>query len=255
MKYALLLISALFLLNAHADEPTKSEMEAYRAVVAEKSETVIMFGLRKVPCFYEHICSSGPIGRYQDCEQAVEWCLRDAHTQRDEYSEEKYNRMCRPLFAEFTPAQNAMISAPKFCEAPPPPIAFRPTFTSTELQCYCENYSEMMITDYETCVRNESKCTQDMRLLNGTDRVRCRATRHLAVSSREPWLTDTAVGACKIAMPYPALWDDRQPQAIPSTQPSQAEAGPLPPPRTWQEQVERNQPPSSDEFDLGDLNF
>lgn len=244
MKYVLVVIGLLFGAYAEAGEPTKSDLDAFAAAIETEQDKNMWFFQTGKPCFFEHICTMGPIGKQPDCETRIEICLIQAAEDRDEYDEERYNRLCRPRFSEFTPAQNALVRSPKFCEAAPPPIAFKPTLAPSETACYCKKYANLL-GDLEgveeNCLQDVEKCTRSMHDLSGPDRSRCREKRDLALGGHTPWFTSTALGSCKLVLDYPVLWDENQSPIDTSSQSVQA--------------LERAHPELQDETDLDGLGF
>ncbi len=214
MKNLLILALLVFGFAASAEPPTKKQLETYQAIVESRTAENMWFKLREKPCFHEHVCSSGPIGKYAKCEDILSICIG---TTRDPIgdTEARFSGVnCSEFFSEFTAEQTAMFTEPKFCEMPPNPIAFQPTFAQSEIACYCDNYStilDMNEPDFVArCHQDLSECTSNMEDLDATDRARCRGNRAMAVVSRKPWLTQNAIGSCKIAIEYPFLWDDKQ---------------------------------------------
>lgn len=245
MKYALILLGLAFSLSTEAGEPTKNELDAFETALEIEREKDMWFFQTDEPCFYEHICTMSSVGKRPDCESQIKVCMMRAADDRDELNELVYTRYCRPLFAELTPAQHQMIAAPRFCEKPPPPIAFKPTFAPSEVACFCEKRGKLDGLEkpetYQRCLRDVDKCTRDMRVLSPPERASCRKKRDIALGGHTPWFSSTAFGSCKLVLDYPVLWDESQSISATSVRSAQT--------------LERSHPELKDESDLDELGF
>lgn len=243
---ALIVVMSVLSMPAHAGEPTKDAIDAMEAFFASGTANDPFYEFTNRPCFVEHMCASGPIGRDPECETNLGNCLASVYQPETPF-QPLYDQTCPALFDQLTSQQHQLIAAPKACETPPKAAAVRPTMTAAEARCIGENYCKNPIdSGYDqTCMDSLTRCTTDMTDLDGAERSECRDYRPFALRRDPPWLRAAGSGTCSIEMATPTLWGSSPAQGIDWNNP----------PQTWQEQVEQAQPQSDDEFIEDDLPF
>ena len=236
-------------LGAAPQEPSQSDLNAMKAFFEKGKANNSFFEFTEMPCFMEHMCASGPIGSALDCERTLQSCLAYAGEGRSAGTEKFYTDNCLPLFAKLTPEQRALIAAPKACETPPPAAALKPAMTASEARCVGEHYCSGAagVPASPACIQPYLSCATQMAELSGEQRAECRHSRSFALKRDPPWLSSSASGNCKIGMEDPVLWASNASQSSAIDWQN--------PPQSWQEQVDRTQQPSDDEFIADDLDF
>lgn len=167
--------------------------------------------------------------------------LKTLNTSAITYSSSLVELLCNPPLFTLSESQLRDMLSPTGCDANPKHLS-DPIFTVSEAACMaepaCDGFADTALDDYVSECRGELiTCTSDPATLSLETRDMCRAKRAYFETNLMPGLKLGSGGICPS--------DRDQARLRPSTAP----------PETWQEQVERNQPTSNDEFDLGDLNF
>ena len=193
-------------------------------------------------CFAEQITVDDPITAGDAGTLLI--CLDDLRTPNNSlvrYSTPLTELLCNPPLLTLSDRQLLDMLSPRGCDANPGHLS-EPIFTVSEAACMaepaCDGFAGTALDNVVSECRAELiTCTSDPAALSLETRDMCRSKRAYFETNLMPGLKLGTGGVC------PSERDQARLTA------SNA------PPQTWQEQVERNQPSSSDEFDLGDLNF
>ena len=194
-------------------------------------------------CFAEQITANDPATAGEATTLLI--CLDDLGNPSNStgaYSSPLSELLCEPPLLVLSERQLRDMLKPKGCDANPEHLS-DPIFTVSEAACMagpaCDGFAGSALDDLVSECRGElTTCTRDPADLSLETRDMCRSKRAYFETILMPSLKLGPGGVCP----------SQRNEAI-ATVAGRAR------PQTWQEQVERNQPSSTDEFNLGDLNF
>ncbi|MEO0422769.1 MAG: hypothetical protein AAF184_10565 [Pseudomonadota bacterium] len=209
-------------------------------------------------CWLERVCSAGAgLGQGNGCEGTLLTCMSEVESEAKgepvDFGTRTALAACRSLQAAFTPAARALIAGPQGCGASPPPNAEKATLTRTEAECLLErscSYGAAGSDERRRCERDIRVCIQDLRGLGIRARSAC---RRFSKALFEP---DATEAAAKFGCRRQASGSIRNVWASPALQQTASRAvgggaaPEQPPPKDWEEQVNRLQRQNeSDDFE------